>query len=308
MIGLASTQRSMEPNIAAKFSLVIVRTIPILAVGFLLSVGVLMGCSSTADSCSLEVCPSGCCRDGLCVENTSASACGLTGGAGTDGGAAVATAGSTDAGSGNGGQADAGACVLATRCVNDSDCSSGSRCNNALTIPSCQTLYCAEVGTSCRDSYFCATRSCASGRCFDAATVPPALGITVPATVNWIEGGVGGPIGGVLFTSDSRNNCETLRGGTVYGKIAILSIEGLTGLKDGLTVPWITENAAQQGGKPTTYAAFFSESLSGINLSTLAGAVTFVRIPTSSDQRLVVNLSSLDRSVNSTFVALPLCP
>jgi hypothetical protein len=54
------------------------------------------------------------------------------------------------------GTTDPGSCLLAdNRCVVDSDCPMGSRCNVEVEIPQCETLYCGALGSLCSDPETC---------------------------------------------------------------------------------------------------------------------------------------------------------
>ncbi len=216
------------------------------------------------------------------------TSCGL-GGVGTGGGAA--------------------SCASSTRCVNDTDCPSGSRCNGALSPPACQPLYCGGTGTACSDGYFCASQVCAQKACFAPAAGHDLFGSVVPTTTTYFNQPDGGSGNSVYFSDDARNDCTNLYAHQEYGKSAVLSFSGgISTCTTGQTLTLITDVLSRQGKGPNPNAVFMSDSLSDLDLRHREGTVTIVHLPTPTEREFVVSIHVADGGLDGTYTVTPLCP
>ena len=56
-------------------------------------------------------------------------------------------------------------CLPTVPCVDNTDCPSGHRCNEAINPPACQKLYCGSFGSACSEDAFCLSQVCEQDEC-----------------------------------------------------------------------------------------------------------------------------------------------
>lgn len=139
------------------------------------------GCPCLAGACRVGLT----CRSDVCVAGAgtaeTTNTAGDSDGGGTQGetttNATIAEGtGPADSGSESGDCADsspaieprdpATECLPGVPCVDDANCPDGHACNTVLDPPSCELIYCGEVGTPCHEESVCKDGlSCYEGRC-----------------------------------------------------------------------------------------------------------------------------------------------
>ena len=171
-------------------------------------------CARTAQT--QAACESGC-QQALDTLAKSGNQCG-GGGGGAGGSGGSGGSGGTGGSGGSG-----GICITGTLCTSSAkDCNMGERCNDTLSPPQCQKLFCGAAGTTCGGdgaNDLCTSRLCNGGMCSGGSGAAACGGVLIIVDRS---GSMDGPLG-----SDSKLHAATSEAKTVLTKAAHRAAYGL---------------------------------------------------------------------------------